>query len=84
VLKEAAAAREARELQEKAQMDDDKMFLLSLHNDLKNVPDYLKLQTKMEIMQVIKMLLDIILEHLTLTSASSSIHTSFRNQQTGH
>ncbi|XP_033608027.1 uncharacterized protein LOC117282447 [Cryptotermes secundus] len=54
ILKEAAAAREAREIEERTQMDDDKLFLLSLHNDLASVPNYLKLQTKMEIIQVIQ------------------------------
>lgn len=52
VLRESIAMREERERQQES--DSDRLFMLSLLDDFKNIPRYRKLSTKMELIEVIK------------------------------
>lgn len=52
VLRESIAMREERERQKES--DSDRLILLSLLNDFKNIPRHLKLSTQMEFIVVIK------------------------------
>lgn len=52
VLKESIAIREERE--KRPESDSDRLFMLSLLEDFKNIPKHRKLSTKMELIDVIK------------------------------
>ncbi|CAG5005812.1 unnamed protein product [Parnassius apollo] len=52
VLKESIAIREERE--RKQESDSDRLFMLSLLEDFKNIPKHRKLSTRMELIDVIK------------------------------
>lgn len=52
VLRESIVMREERERQKES--DSDRLILLSLLNDFKNIPRHRKLSTKMELIVVIK------------------------------
>lgn len=52
VLRESIVMREERERQQES--DSDRLFMLSLLNDFKNIPRHRKLSTKMELIEVIK------------------------------
>lgn len=52
VLRESIVMREERERQQES--DSDRLFILSLLDDFKNIPRHRKLSTKMELIEVIK------------------------------
>lgn len=52
VLRESIVMREERERQQES--DSDRLFMLSLLNDFKNIPRHRKLSTKMKLIEVMK------------------------------